>query len=202
MFTGIVSAIGTLLNMRKSAREMDLSVDLRGLAQRPRVGDSIALSGVCCTVADLSDGGAGFHLSEETLSRTWLGSAQVGDRVNLEAALRAGEPFGGHIVQGHVDGLGEVVSPVGGSSGGELHFRLPVQLLPYCVEKGSIALDGVSLTLAGIEGDRAWIAVIPHTARYTTLGNRRPGDPLHVEVDILAKYVERLLELRFEKGGS
>ena len=200
MFTGIVSAIGTVLSMRKSAREMDLSVDLRGLAQPPAVGDSIALSGVCCTVADLSDGGADFHLSEETLGCTWLGSVQVGDRVNLEGALRAGEPFGGHIVQGHVDGLGEVVTQVDGSSGGELHVRLPARLLPYCVVKGSIALDGVSLTLAGIEGDRAWIALIPHTARHTTLGNRSPGDPLHVEADVLAKYVERLLELRFQKG--
>ncbi len=197
MFTGIVTAIGTVAEVCKSAGKMDLTVEIGGLEEPPTVGASIALSGVCCTVTQLSDDGARFHLSEETLSRTRLGSAAAGDSLNLEPALRAGDPFGGHMVQGHVDGLAEVVRAVG-ESGGELQVRLPEDLLPYCVEKGSIALDGVSLTIASLDADRLAIAVIPHTALHTTLGGHRPGDRLHVEVDVLAKYVERLLELRFQ----
>lgn len=198
MFTGIVTAIGTVRGVRKSAGEMDLTVDLGGLQELPGIGASIALSGVCCTVTRLSGREAGFHLSPETLDRTRLGSAEAGDRLNLEPALRAGDPLGGHMVQGHVDGLAEVVDPVG-EAGGELEVRLPEGLLPYCVEKGSIALDGVSLTIARLNGDRVAIAVIPHTAEQTTLGTSRPGDRLHVEVDVLAKYVERLL--RFREGS-
>ena len=116
--------------------------------------------------------------------------------LNLEGALRAGEPLGGHLVQGHVDGVGQVAVGIDPVQGGELVARVPPQLQKYCVEKGSITLDGVSLTIAGMADDRVRIAVIPHTAAWTTLGSKRPGDPLHIEVDVIAKYVESMLVAR------
>jgi len=135
---------------------------------------------------------AAFDLSPETLRRTWLGAAAVGQTLNLEPALRAGDPLGGHLVQGHVDGVGRVVEAIG-LDGGEWWVEIPEPLTRYCVEKGSITLDGVSLTLAAIEGPRMMLAIIPHTAAATTLGSLPVGAPLHVEVDVLAKYVEKMV---------
>lgn len=174
----------------------ELEVDLAALPGDHDLGDSVALSGVCCTIASLRDRTARFFLSPETLSRTWLGSAIPGTQLNLEAAVRAGTPLGGHLVQGHVDGLGEVVRGVDRTEGGELAIRLPPGLQRYCVLKGSLTVDGVSLTIASEQPDTVGIAVIPHTAQVTTLGSRRPGDPVHIEVDIIAKYVERMLQHR------
>lgn len=196
MFTGLVQAQGTVLAVLPVGRERRLRVDLGGLPGPFRLGDSIALSGVCCTVVALADGVADFHLSTETLDRTWLGQAQVGQSLNLEGALRAGEPLGGHLVQGHVDGVGSVVAAIDTLAGGDLVARVPADLQRYCVEKGSITLDGVSLTIAGMHGDTVRIAVIPHTAQVTTLGRKCVGDGLHVEVDVIAKYVERMLAAR------
>jgi riboflavin synthase len=196
MFTGLIQAIGTVRSAVPVGAERRIEVDLAGLAHPPRIGASIALSGVCCTVVEPRAGTAAFHLSRETLARTWLGSAKVGDRLNLEAPLCAGDPLGGHLVQGHVDGVATVTSPVDAAAGGELAVRLPDELQRYCVAKGSIALDGVSLTIASQRGAEVRIAVIPHTAQVTTLGSKRVGDPLHVEVDILAKYVEKMLGAR------
>jgi len=192
MFTGLVAAIGSVRQNVVAGDGRDLDVDLGALRGPFALGDSIALSGVCCTVVQLQGKVARFHLSRETLDRTWLGRAAAGTRLNLEAALRAGEALGGHMVQGHVDGRAEVKAPIG-ALGGELGVRVPKELQRYCVEKGSIALDGVSLTIARIAGDELRIAVIPHTAQATTLGDRKVGDPLHVEVDVIAKYVERML---------
>jgi len=199
MFTGLVEAVGVVAAVRRPGGEADVSVDLQALASAVAVGDSIALSGCCCTVTGLERNVAGFHLSEETLRRTWLGDLVVGDRVNLEAAVRAGSPLGGHMVQGHVDGVGEVVQAIDAFTGGEWRLRLPRELTKYCVEKGSIAVDGVSLTIAALEDDVVLAAIIPHTAQVTTLGALAIGQRVNVEVDILAKYVERLLEQRF--GG-
>jgi len=199
MFTGLIQAVGTVRGAAAVGAERRLEVDLGGLSGPIRVGDSIALSGVCCTVAEQRGATAVFHLSRETLDRTWLGTARPGDRLNLEGALRAGEPLGGHLVQGHVDGVGSVVGAIDAAAGGELVVRLPDGLLRYCVEKGSLALDGVSLTIAGERGAEVRIAVIPHTAQVTTLGSKHVGDPLHVEVDVLAKYVEKMLGARAGK---
>ena len=199
MFTGLIQAIGTVRSAVPVGEERRLEVDLAGLPNAPRIGASIALSGVCCTVVDPRPGSAAFHLSRETLARTWLGTAKPGDRLNLEAALCAGDPLGGHLVQGHVDGVGTVTAPVHAQNGGELAVRLPDELLRYCVEKGSIALDGVSLTIASQRGAEVRIAVIPHTAQVTTLGGKRAGEPVHVEVDILAKYVEQYVAQHVEK---
>lgn len=196
MFTGLVQAVGTIQARTEVQDGVRLSVDIGGLTEAFRIGDSIALSGACCTVVTLEAGIAEFHLTPETLACTWLGKATVGQAVNLEGALRAGDPLGGHIVQGHVDGVGEVVGAIDPQNGGDLLARVPDSLQRYCVEKGSITLDGVSLTIAGQEPGGLRIAVIPHTAQATTLGARAVGDPLHVEVDVLAKYVESMLSQR------
>ena len=195
MFTGLIEAVGRVTAARRVGAEMDLEVDL-GLRDGPDVasgiGASIAVSGVCCTVVRRAGSAALFRLSEETLRRTWFGRARAGMVVNIERALRAGQPLGGHIVQGHVDGLGEVVAPVDARRGGELAVRLPDDLARYVVEKGSVALDGISLTAWGIDGPTLKVAVIPHTAEVTTMGTWNRGGPVHVEVDVLAKYVEKL----------
>lgn len=196
MFTGLVQAVGSITSRTELPDGLRLSVDIGGLSGDFRIGDSIALSGACCTVVSLDSAVADFHLTAETLACTWLGQAKVGQTVNLEGALRAGEPLGGHIVQGHVDGVGEVVAAIDPKAGGDLVARVPDSMQKYCVEKGSITLDGVSLTIAGQDSAGVRIAVIPHTAEVTTLGNRQAGDPLHVEVDVLAKYVENMLAQR------
>ncbi|MEZ5964914.1 MAG: riboflavin synthase [Planctomycetota bacterium] len=192
MFTGLIEAVGTVTAARKVGSEMELCVDLAGRDEGARIGASIALSGVCCTVTRLDADGASFWLSAETLRRTWFGSLAVGRKLNVERCLRAGQEMGGHIVQGHVDGVGRVLDPVG-PDGGVWRVEVPAELERYCVEKGSIALDGVSLTIAALDGARLSVAIIPHTAQHTTIGALRAGDPINVEVDVLAKYVERLL---------
>jgi len=201
MFTGLVQALGQVRAVWPRGAECRLAVDLAGLPQPPRIGDSIALSGVCCTVVTLTEGVAEFDLSRETLSRTWLGQVAVGEFLNLEAALRAGDALGGHIVQGHVDAQATVVGAIDATAGGDWLVRIPASLLRYCAEKGSITLDGVSLTIASIDGDVVRIAIIPHTAQVTTLGRKPAGARLHVEVDVLAKYVERMLAARLDAAG-
>lgn len=198
MFTGLVEEPCRVTGARPRADGgLDLDVDLGALAKGLRLGDSVALSGVCLTVVRFLGSLATFELSPETLARTRLGAVSVGSRLNVERALRAGGRLGGHIVQGHVDGLGAVERLARQGEWVELDVRLPAALARYCVEKGSIALDGVSLTVARL-ADRSdgtaivSIALIPHTLDRTSLGDARPGDPIHVEVDILAKYVERL----------
>jgi riboflavin synthase len=196
MFTGLVQATGAVTAHRAEPGGVRLSVDISGLPGTFRIGDSIALSGVCCTVVALESGVAEFFLTPETLERTWLGSESEGRRLNLEGALRAGEPLGGHIVQGHVDGVGAVTAGIDAEQGGELWASVPEDLRKYCVEKGSITLDGVSLTIADQRDGEVMIAVIPHTAQWTTLGGLPAGASLHVEVDVLAKYVENMLAQR------
>ena len=196
MFTGLVQATGRVVARTPAADGTRLRIDVSGLPIEHRIGDSIALSGVCCTVVELAEGTATFHLSPETLALTWLGDAEPGTRLNLEGALRAGDPLGGHIVQGHVDGVGRIEGAIDAAGGGDLWVRVPDDLARYCVVKGSITVDGVSLTIAEQRGAEVRIAVIPHTAQETTLGPARVGDRVHVEVDVLAKYVESMLAQR------
>ena len=197
MFTGLVAAMGAIRATSKAGAGLDLDVDLGGLSGPIQIGDSIALSGACCTVVHWQDGVARFHLTGETLDKTWLGRAKVGDVVNLEAAMRAGDPLGGHLVQGHVDGLGELSGAIDPEEGGQLEVVVPGPLQRYCVMKGSITVDGVSLTIAGQRENAVAIAVIPHTAQVTTLGRKGVGEAVHIEVDVIAKYVEQMLASRF-----
>lgn len=196
MFTGLVEGIGEVVSTTSNTDEMELSVDLGSLGEGDAIGDSIALSGVCCTVTQVAGSVRGFVLTAETLRRTWLGALKPGQFLNIEKAMRSGDLLGGHIVQGHVDGVAEVREPVDPEQGGEMWVGLPAELAHYAVVKGSITLDGISLTIAAAKDDRIMLAIIPHTAQSTTLGQLSVGAPLNVEVDILAKYVERMLDAR------
>lgn len=195
MFTGIVEEIGEVLGVRDSAEIVVLTVHGPMVTADARHGDSIAVNGVCLTVTDRdgsTDGTFTVELVPETLARSSLSDVATGARVNLERAVPAGGRLGGHIVQGHVDGVTTLVSRMPGERSEELRFKLPVDLARYVVEKGSIAVDGVSLTVAGIDADGFTVALIPTTLSQTTLGGRRPGDTVNLEVDVIAKYVERL----------
>jgi riboflavin synthase len=182
VFTGIVSERGRVVSFEGGRLLVRCNV-------RAAVGDSVSVNGVCLTVVDGDHSRLAFDVVPETLDRV----KPFGATVNLEPALRAGDPLGGHVVQGHVDGVGRVraVEPEG--EGKRIWVDLPAELLRYGVEKGSIALDGVSLTVAALDERGLAVALIPHTLAATTLGELAPGDPVNVEVDVLAKYVERLL---------
>ena len=178
MFTGIVRERARVLSYENGRLVVE-----SGLS--PRVGDSISVDGTCLTVVDSSDGRLAFDVMAETAERARPYRAEV----NLEPAVEAGQPLGGHYVQGHVDGVGRVRA----FEGERLTIDAPRQLLRYCVEKGSIAVDGVSLTIAGLSKDAFDVALVQHTLEATTLGALKPGDPVNLEVDVLAKYVERLI---------
>jgi len=195
MFTGIVEEVGRVQAVEARAQGSRLRIEAALVVEDLREGDSVAVSGVCLTAAEI--GGSGFwaDVSRETLERSTLGEARAGTRVNLERALRAGGRLGGHIVQGHVDGTG-VVRAMEERGGGDwwLEVEAPAELSRYLVFKGSIAVDGISLTVARVDGPVFAVAVIPHTWAHTTLKDARPGVRVNLETDILAKYVERLLE--------
>jgi riboflavin synthase len=187
MFTGIVEERGVVRQIWPTR----LSVGCRTVTSDSRPGDSVAVNGVCLTVVERSNDGLAFDLSEETMRRTSFGRLREGDPVNLERALTLSTRLGGHLVQGHVDGVGEVVGlePTDGR-GAWATVRAPAELVGYLVEKGSIGVDGVSLTIAEREGETFSVALIPHTLEATTLGSARVGDPVNLEVDVIAKYVE------------
>jgi len=192
VFTGIVRERGRVAVVERNGTGLCLRVEAAGTAQEAQPGDSIAVAGCCLTVTAAENGALEFDAVPETLARTNLGDLAPGAEVNLEPALRAGEPLGGHFVQGHVDGRARVTALDRQGDGACLAVELPPDLLRYCVEKGSIALDGVSLTIAALREDGVEIALVPFTLEHTTLAALRPGDEVNVEVDLLAKYAERL----------
>lgn len=186
MFTGIIEATGKVV--RADSRSLSVSTSLREL----EAGQSISVDGVCLTIRSVNDGEFTADISDETIARTTLGRLSVGSRVNLERPLAAAGRLGGHIVQGHVDGRGTVVSAIAG----ELSIELPAGLERYAIEKGSIAVDGVSLTIASIAERNFSVALVPYTIEETNLGERGAGDEVNIEVDLVAKYVEKLMEDR------
>jgi riboflavin synthase len=195
VFTGIVEEIGEVVAVRESADVVVFTVRGRTVTADTRHGDSIAVNGVCLTVVD-PDGSTGdtftVELVPETLERSSLSAVAPGARVNLERAVPVGGRLGGHIVQGHVDGVATLLSRTPGERTDELRFSLAPDLARYVVEKGSITVDGVSLTVAGVSDEAFTVALIPTTLSHTTLGFRQPGDTVNLEVDVVAKYVERL----------
>jgi riboflavin synthase len=193
VFTGIVRERGRIASLDGGAEGIRIDVEAPATARGAAVGDSVAVSGCCLTVVEVLDGHLRFDAVSETLSRTTLGGLRRGSGVNLEPALRAGEAFGGHYVQGHVDGVGRVRSLEPEGDGARLWVEAPGDLLRYCVEKGSITVDGVSLTIAELARDAFAVALVPHTLAVTTLADLRPGGAVNLEVDVLAKYVERLI---------
>jgi riboflavin synthase len=184
MFTGIVEELGRLESLEHGRLRIAASLVIDGVV----IGESIAVNGCCLTVVAFGDDWWEADVSDETISRTSLAALRPGDGVNLERAVRASDRLGGHVVQGHVDAVGEVVDPVP-----DLRIRVPQSLLRYLVEKGSVTVDGVSLTIVQPLDDGFTVAIIPHTADVTTLGAKRPGDLVNLEVDVMAKYVERLM---------
>jgi riboflavin synthase len=193
VFTGIIRELGRVEALEGGEEGVRVTVRAPGTAALIRIGDSVAVNGVCLTAIAAADGVLLFDAVPETLRRTSLGRLVLGSQVNVEPALRAGEPLGGHLVQGHVDGVGAVRSVVPEGHGARLEVDAPAEILRYCVEKGSIAVDGVSLTVAALAEASFASALVPHTLAATTLGGLSTGDPVNLEVDVLAKHVERLL---------
>jgi riboflavin synthase len=197
MFTGIIRELGTVEAVEQGGGAVRLGVRAPDTAEQTAVGDSVSVNGVCLTAIAVGDGVIGFDAVPETLRRSSLGRFEPGAAVNVEPALRAGEPLGGHFVQGHVDGVGRVRR----ADDEGLEIEAPEEILRYCVEKGSITVEGVSLTIATLGEQTFGVALIPHTREVTTLGAAAEGDELNLEVDVLAKHVERLLP-RWEPLGE
>ena len=193
MFTGIVEERGVVREVGGSR----LAVGCRAVTSDAEVGASVSVNGVCLTVVEWSEAHLAFDVSEETFRRTSFARLSEGDPVNLERPLTLASRLGGHLVQGHVDGVGEVVEVVPGADGAAwVTIRAPKDLRRYLVDKGSVCVDGVSLTVAALDGDTFAVALIPHTLAATTLGSAQPTDPVNLEVDVIAKYVHALLEGR------
>jgi riboflavin synthase len=188
VFTGIVREVGRVEAVEERGESVRLVVRAPETAAAAAVGDSVSLAGVCLTAVEIAGGTVAFDAVPETLRRSTLGRLETGGGVNVEPALRAGDPLGGHIVQGHVDGVGRIrrVDDEG------IEVEATQDVLRYCVEKGSIAVEGVSLTIAGLAENSFTVALIPHTREVTTLGELAEGDDVNIEVDVVAKYVERL----------
>jgi riboflavin synthase len=198
MFTGIVEEVGTIRESSQRGELQRIVIEATKTLQGTQLGDSIAVSGVCLTVVELQPRGFVVELAQETLRRTaprW----EVGQRVNLERALALGGRLGGHLVTGHVDGQARVLRVQRVMGAWDVWFEAPSTLAHYIAAKGSVALDGVSLTVAGVEENRFWVTLIPHTLEQTTLQALSEGDRVNLEVDLLARYLERLVALR---GGS
>jgi riboflavin synthase len=193
VFTGLIREVGTVVSLRGDGSGIRLEIEAPATSRSAVLGDSIAIDGVCLTVVAVDGGRFAFDAVPETLARTALGTLDPGSRVNLEPALRTGEPLGGHFVQGHVDGVASVRSVEPEGVGRRIWIDAAPEVLRYVVEKGSVSVQGTSLTVAGIDNEGFAVALIPHTLEATTLGTLAPRDRLNVEVDLLAKYVEKLL---------
>ena len=193
MFTGIVREVGLTAGISGREGGVRIEIEAPETAASTAIGDSVSVNGVCLTAVETTNGRIAFDAVPETLARTSLGGLAAGSRVNVEPALRAGEPLGGHYVQGHVDGVGVVRSVEPEGRGRRIWIDAPPDILRYTVEKGSIALQGTSLTVACLDNAGFAVALIPHTLEVTTLGELAKGALVNLEVDVLAKYVERLL---------
>lgn len=193
MFTGLIEDLGTVRELRKSADSVRLTVATGIAMTELELGESIAVNGICLTVVSFGDGQFSADVSPETVSCSTLSALASGSRVNLERALRFGARLGGHLVSGHVDIVGTVVALVRDGNAYRFTFQLPVEVNRYVVEKGSVAIDGISLTVNSVTEDTFSVAIIPHTLAETTLKDRQVGSRVNIETDIIGKYVERLL---------
>lgn len=196
MFTGIVEELGTIAQVQPLADSIRLMVSGRLIRTDLSKGESISVNGVCLTAAELTEDGFVADVMLETLNRSSLSGIEAGDRVNLERAMSGTGRFGGHVVQGHVDGVAEIISREPSENWEVVKVRIPKDLAKYVVHKGSITFDGVSLTVNEISDDVVSLSLIPETLRLTTLGQKQVGDKLNVEADILAKHIEKLMEAR------
>lgn len=202
MFTGIIEAVGEIIEVRDTGEFRRLRIAAPDIAGGAAAGASIAADGVCVTATDVRDGSFAADLSRETLERTTFGHARAGRKVNLERPLRADGRLGGHIVQGHVDGVGRIRRFDRAGDDWTLEVGYPPAAAPRLVWKGSIAVDGISLTVAALDAESVSIAVIPYTMEHTNLSDRRTGDAVNLEFDVLAKYVERLVAPYIQRLGG
>lgn len=194
MFTGIIEETGVIRAVQRGAKSAVLTVEAKKVLEDVHIGDSIATNGVCLTVTSVRGDCFTADVMNESLRRSSLGDLKPGSRVNLERAMAANGRFGGHIVSGHIDGTGTVVSVRRDDIAVWYTVRTTPQLMRYIVEKGSVAIDGISLTVAAVETDRFSVSVIPHTAQETTLSEKRPGATVNLENDVIGKYVEKLMQ--------
>ena len=199
MFTGLVEATGTVLSLESKGEQARLTLDLP-FAGELALGDSVAINGCCLTVAELANNGTSFDLLAQTLKVTSLGALATGSIVNLERAMMVGDRFGGHFVQGHVDGTGVVTRLETSGQDHIVGVSLPPEIHQLCIDKGSLTLDGISLTIAELTADGAVFWITPHTWEHTHLKAARIGQAMNLEVDMLAKYVEKLLAARLQKA--
>ncbi len=203
MFTGIVAATGVLKSLESFEGDLRIRFDVPGeLMAEARVGDSCAVSGVCLTMLEPDASGFSADVSTETLDKTSLGNRQPGDRVNLELAMKASDRFGGHLVSGHVDGMAVLVSRHEDARSERFVFAAPKPLARYIAPKGSVCLDGVSLTVNEVEENRFSICIIPHTLDVTTFGDMKVGDKVNLEVDLIARYLDRLNQYDHAETGN
>ena len=194
MFTGLIERVCTVKSVQTSAGALKLSIDLGKLAEECKIGDSIAVSGVCLTVAGLGGNLATFDVSAETLAKSNLAKLTAGSKVNVELAMKVGARFGGHIVQGHVDGVAKIKTVDKRGEFADIKFEAEGELLDQMVVKGSVAVDGISLTIASMEGSSFSVAVIPETLKKTTLGEAKTGDVVNIETDIITRTIKKQLE--------
>src|ERR1700732_4040435 len=196
MFTGIIEEVGKVVKIEQRGENRRITIEAATTPKQLGVGDSVAVSGVCLTALDIKAGSFGADLAPETWMRTSFSRMHEGAQVNLELPMKANGRFGGHIVQGHVDGVGKLIAldRIADSENWWLHIDLPPEVEKYTVHKGSISIEGISLTVARLEGRRCTIAVIPHTVEMTNLGSLKPGDPVNLEADLIAKYVEKMMK--------
>ncbi|WP_131739219.1 riboflavin synthase [Actinomadura roseirufa] len=202
MFTGIVEELGEIVAIEPDGDSAKLTIRGPAVTQDAVHGASIAVNGVCLTVVDVADGVFTADAIKETLDKSSLGALAAGSKVNLERPVRLSDRLGGHLVQGHVDGVGEIISREPGERWDVVTISLPPALSRYLVDKGSITVDGISLTVVEAAADRFSVALIPTTLALTTLGHKKPGDPVNLEVDVVAKYVERMLGDRAARPGD
>jgi riboflavin synthase len=200
VFTGLIQEVGTVHKAERQGQDLRLTLEAPRLAPQIHLGDSVAVNGCCLTAVQIEKSEISFQAVPETLRHTVLGLLKSGDLVNLELPLTLSQPLGGHFVQGHVDGTGEILEMVPEGQGVRLKLRIPEVFSPYVVEKGSIAIDGTSLTVAALHGEELEIALIPHTLENTVFKQKKAGDYVHVEVDMLAKYLEKLSGAYLEKA--
>jgi len=202
VFTGIVEELGRVAAIEKQGDAVRLTIEGPLVSSDLNRGDSISVCGTCLTAVEHDAKGFTADVMQETLNRTSLGHLQVGDSVNLERAMTAATRFGGHVVQGHVDGVGEVISREPSENWEWVRVRVPADLMRYVVLKGSITIDGVSLTINEVGDDWVGLSLIPETLRLTTLGSKQVGSHVNVEADVMAKHIERLLEARLSKEAN
>ena len=193
MFTGIIEDLRPIINIVRGGASGKLTVDLGRLGDDTKLGDSVAIDGICLTISDLDASTATFDVSTETLSKTAFAALAPGSRVNVERSLRVGDRMGGHFVTGHIDGTGRILTKRRDPGQWTLEFQVSPELSAMLIEKGSVAIDGVSLTVIDLRADRFAAAVIPHTFDNTTLGIKPEGDPVNVETDMLGKWVKKLV---------